>query len=997
MKEMHRIKNKNKEYTNKKQEERHLQLSELRAYEIIEEKELADIHSKGCILRHKKSGARISLIENDDENRVFYIGFRTPAEDSTGVPHIIEHTVLCGSDEFPVKDPFVELVKGSLNTFLNAMTYPDKTVYPVASCNEKDFQNLMHVYMDAVFHPNIYKYQEIFKQEGWHYELESADAPLTLNGVVYNEMKGAYSTPESVLEHVSLKALFPDTAYANDSGGAPEHIPDLTYEQYLDFHRRYYHPSNAYIYLYGDLDFAEKLQWMDEAYLSHYDKIDPDSAIELQKPFGKPAEVTERYPIASSESEEGNTYLSYDVAVGTALDRQICMAFDVLDYALLNAPGAPLKKALLDAGVGKDIIGGYETSLYQPVFSITAKNANASDKEKFVETVERVLREQAAGALNKKALRAGINSNEFRFREADFGSYPKGLIYGLQCFDSWLYDDNAPFLFLEALDTFRFLKEQAESGYFENLIQTYLLENAHKAVIVVNPEKGLNEKREKELEQKLAAYKASLSEEETAALVADTVHLKEYQQEPSPKEALAKIPMLTRADMKKEAAPLYNEETALAGIPALHHNLYSNGIQYVDLLFDLSNVREEQIPYLGVLKAALGYMDTERHTYEDLANEINLHTGGIYSSLNAYMDVKHTDSMRPKYEVRIKTLYGETEAAFSLVREILCTTKFGDAKRLYEIIAQAKSRLQMQLSQAGHSASAVRAMSYFSPAARFNDMVGGIAFYRLLTELEADFENKKEQVQAVLEELAHTIFQTAHLFISATCDEEGFALLEPQAQALNAALSGGKREAEGEFCMGACGKKNEGFKEASQVQYVSRGGNFIKDGFSYTGALRILKVILNYDYLWMNIRVKGGAYGCMSGFGRNGDTYFSTYRDPNLRRSNEVFDGIPAYLEQFDADERDMARYIIGTVSELDAPLTPSAKGARSLTAYLSHVTDADFQKERDEVLSASPEDIRRLKDLTAAVLAEENLCVIGNETALEKESGLFFTVEDLF
>ena len=351
-----------------------MKLTDLEAYEILEQCPLRDLKSEGFILRHKKSGARVAVISNDDDNKVFYIGFRTPAEDSTGVPHIIEHTVLCGSDKYPVKDPFVELVKGSLNTFLNAITYPEKTIYPVASCNDTDFQNLMSVYMDAVFHPNIYKHQEIFKQEGWHYELESEDAPITINGVVYNEMKGAFSSADDVLQREILNSLFPDNTYSNESGGDPERIPDLTYEDYLDFHRRYYHPCNSYIYLYGNMDVAEKLRWMDEEYLSHYEEIELDSTVKAQKPFEKPVEITKKYPISSAEPEEDNTYLSYNLVVGDILDRKLYLAFDVLDYALLGAPGAPLKQALIDAGIGKDIVGGYDSSTMQPVFSIIAKN-----------------------------------------------------------------------------------------------------------------------------------------------------------------------------------------------------------------------------------------------------------------------------------------------------------------------------------------------------------------------------------------------------------------------------------------------------------------------------------------------------------------------------------------------------------------------------------------------------------------------------------------------
>lgn len=972
-----------------------MKLNDLTAYELIEEREIDDIHSKGYRLRHKKSGAKITVISNDDENKVFYIGFRTPAEDSTGVPHIIEHSVLCGSDEFPVKDPFVELVKGSLNTFLNAMTYPDKTVYPVASCNDKDFQNLMHVYLDAVLHPDIYKHPEIFQQEGWHYELESEDGPVTLNGVVYNEMKGAFSSPEDVLDRVTLNSLFPDTTYANESGGDPECIPDLTYEGFLDFHRRYYHPCNAYIYLYGDMDAAEKLEWMDQAYLSHYDQIELDSSIKLQKPFAQPREVVKKYPIASSESEQDNTYLSYGVSVGTILDRELVLAFETLDYVLLNAPGAPLKQALLDAGIGKDIIGGYDNSTYQPVFTVTAKYANASDKAKFVQIIEDTLRGLAKDGLNKKSILAGINGNEFKFREADFGAYPKGLIYGLQCLDSWLYDDAQPFMHLEVLDTFRFLKEKADKRYFEELILKYLIDNHHKSIVIVEPEKGLNEKNEKALEKKLAEYKASLSAEAVSKMIADTIHLKEYQQEPSSREDLEKIPMLTRKDMCREAAPLYNEEKRADGIPVIHHNIYSNGINYLGLMFDLSDVKEEWIPYLGILKAVLGDMDTEDYKYEDLANEINLHTGGISVNIFAAADAAAPDTLIKKYEVRTKTLYDEIGTAMQLMLSMMCRTKLEDDKRLYEVLAQAKSRLEMQLMQAGHSISALRAMSYFSKTARFNDLTGGIGLYRIVAQAESDFENQKEGLKDILRQLFCTIFRPEKLLVSLTCDEKGYAAFEAHFPALKAGLF--TQDYEASSGQMTCLKKNEGFKNAAQVQYVSRAGNFRSHGYPYTGALRILKVILNYDYLWLNIRVKGGAYGCMSGFARMGDTYFCTYRDPNLRKSNEVFNRIPEYIGSFDADERDMTKYIIGTISDMDTPLNPSAKGYRSMVAYLSHLTQEDLQKERNEVLDASQEDIRALKPLIASVLADDNICVIGNEMMLEKDADLFMALEDLF
>ena len=973
------------------------QISELKAYEVIREEQLTDLGSKGTLLRHKKSGAKVALIENDDENKVFYIAFRTPVDDSTGVPHIIEHTVLCGSDEFPVKDPFVELAKGSLNTFLNAMTYPDKTIYPVASCNDKDFQNLMHVYLDAVFHPNIYKYKEIFLQEGWHYELEDVDAPITLNGVVYNEMKGAFSSPEGVLDRVILNSLFPDTTYANESGGDPEVIPELTYEQYLDFHRRYYHPSNSYIYLYGDMDMAEKLAWIDEHYLSKYDNQPVDSEIQRQQPFDKPIEITRDYPIASSESLEDNAYLAYNAAVDTVLNKEYYLAFDVLDYALLGAPGAPLKQALLDAGIGKDIISSYDNSTYQPIFSVVAKNANTADKDRFVQVIRETLQKQVEDGISKKALLAGINSAEFKYREADFGSYPKGLIYGLQCMDSWLYDESEPFMHLEEGETFAFLRKQAESGsgYFEALVKTWLLDNPHASLVMISPKKGLTAENDKALEKKLADYKATLSEAELQELVERTAKLKEYQSEPSPKEDLEKIPLLTRADMKKEAPHFYNEECRMAGLTVVHHDIATNGIYYVDLLFDLNHLSAEELPYLGVLKAVLGYMDTANYSYSELANEINLYTGGISSTLNVFVDAKDEEKLDARYEVCVKVLAPQLSKAMELVSEILSSTDLSDEKRLYEILAQVKSRLEMSMTTAGHAVSAVRAMSYFSPAGYFNDAVGGVELYRLISDLESNFKERVGALREKLAELIKKVFVTEHLIVSETVEAAGRDALAPELEKLKAVLP--EKVSKESALTIHCEKKNEGFKDAAQIQYVSRSGNFKKAGFAYTGVLRILKVIMNYDYLWQNIRVQGGAYGCMSGFSRNGDSYLSSYRDPNLRKTNEIFDGIPAYLHDFDVDERDMTKFIIGTVSALDAPLTPATKGIRSMSAYLSGVTDADAQQERDEVLQATPADIRALEPLVESVLADDCLCVIGNEDTLTKNEDMFLRLEDLF
>ena len=477
---------------------------ELQAYELVESRKIKDIQSEGILLRHKKTGARVALLSNDDENKVFAVGFRTPPENSTGVPHIIEHSVLCGSKEFPVKDPFVELVKGSLNTFLNAMTYSDKTVYPVASCNDKDFQNLMHVYLDAVFYPNIYQEKKIFMQEGWHYEMEDLDSPLTYNGVVYNEMKGAFSSPDEVNDREMMNSLFPDTIYGVESGGDPKVIPELTYEQFLDFHRRYYHPSNSYIYLYGNMDMAEKLEWIDEHYLSKFDRLEIDSTIKMQKAFDKPVTIHKEYPIMEGESLDNNTYLSYNIVVGTALDKELCFAMQILENALGSASAAPLKLALIHKNIGTEVYTEYSNGIYQPIFSIVAKNANENQKDEFVATIEDELKRLVKEGIDKKSLLAGLNYYEFKYREADFGSYPKGLMYGIWMLESWLYNDNMPFDMLETVEVLKDLKAKIDTDYFEQLIEKYLIQNNHKSILVVSPKEGLTAKTEQELAEKTA-------------------------------------------------------------------------------------------------------------------------------------------------------------------------------------------------------------------------------------------------------------------------------------------------------------------------------------------------------------------------------------------------------------------------------------------------------------------------------------------------------------
>lgn len=969
-------------------------IHDLAEYEILDEHRVEDVQSDGFILRHKKSGARIAILSNNDDNKVFYIGFRTPPEDETGVPHIIEHTTLCGSKKFPVKDPFIELAKGSLNTFLNAMTYPDKTVYPVASCNDQDFKNLMDVYLDAVFNPNITKYEEIFKQEGWHYELTGKDDELKINGVVYNEMKGAYSSPDEVLSSQIYRSLFPDNTYSKDSGGNPEYIPKLTYEAYLDFYHKYYHPSNSYIYLYGDMDVVERLEWLDKEYLSLYDYKKVNSEINKQPAFDEIKNVEAQYSITMDDSQENKTYLSYNRVVGDTLDEMLYQAFDVLDYALVSSPGAPVKQALIDAGIGDDVYGSYDAGILQPVFSFVAKNANASQADEFENIIENTLKEVVKTGINKEALLAGINSSEFKFREADFGQFPKGLLFGLNCLDSWLFDDMKPFIHLECLGTFAKLRKAVDTDYFEKLIQEYLLDNTHGSSVTVKPKRGLGNEREEALAKELSDYKASLSDEEIDKLIEETEHLKKYQEEPSSDEDLRKLPMLTRADMKKEAMPFSNIEDTLSDVKVVRHDIESNGIDYISFLFDAGDFAQSELGYLGFFTNALGLVSTENYSYTDLANATNIYTGGISTGTASHPDIKDRNNFVFKFEVKLKVLEKNLNKALELMEQMLLASDFTDTKRLGEIVAQIKARLQANLSSSGHLVAAMRSMSSFSRYALYQDELKGIAFYRSICRIEKELSESPESVSDKLAAIAKKLFARNRMLISFTGNSEAYGNAKLSLEKVIAGFN--KMSAIGNQAEVHFNTAKEAFIDASQIQYVAKTGDFICDGYEYTGALRLLRIILSYDYLWINVRVKGGAYGCMNTFLRSGESYFVSYRDPNLSDTLDVYDRIPEYIKNFSPDERDMTKYIIGTFSALDTPMNPEAKGSRSMSAYLEGITYEQIQKERNEILNAQPEDIRRLADLVEAVLKKDSICVIGNENMIKESAGLFENVEKL-
>ena len=1031
----------------------------LAAYEVKEHAFLPDVDSDSWLLVHKKTGARVALLPKNDTNKVFYIAFRTPPEDSTGVAHIVEHTVLCGSRDFPVKDPFIELAKGSLNTFLNAITYPDKTVYPVASCNMQDFKNLMHVYLDAVFYPNIYREQNIFRQEGWHYEAESAESEITVNGVVYNEMKGALSSAEDSLARQINAALYPHTPYVHESGGDPVNIPDLTYEDYLEFHRRYYHPSNSYIFLYGDMDMAERLAWIDEAYLSGFDRLDLDSSIPAEPCFASPVETKCAYSILPEEDPAGKAYLSWNVAaLPDGLDAGRNMAMKILNYALCDSEGAPVRKALRDKGLGEDVYSVFENGIRQPSYSIVSKFTDASRSGEFVSTIRETMEKIASEGINPRALEAGINYYEFRYREADFGAYPKGLVYGLNALDSWLYDDAKPFINLCIGDYFDFLRKEKDNGFFEKMIRDCFLDNPHCAVVVLEPEQGLSARLDEEMRARMQAFASKCTQKERQDIVDRLAALRAWQQEEDPEEDVRRIPLLSREDLTRKALPLVNElrkvpvAAPLKGIPAadpaaadgfgakdaaatdlqipvMTHPLSTSRIDYLTLLFEIRCLPEKYFRKLGLFRTLFSVLDTKSYSYTDLGHEINICTGGIgglvagynwyaqpeemeaSADIQAAAKIWNSDSTadpgktgpgyRVTFEVSVKTLHKNLGAAMELIREILLNTNYDMPERILEVLEEERAGMRAGMASAGHATAMQRALSYISGSAALMDIVSGLSSYRTLDRTCEDLKDpaKAQELCADLRDMADLIFRADNLLVDCTACEQDIPEVLEAAGKLAGTLHpapAGLAKMKAEPFVPKLEKKNEGLTTAGQVQYVCRAGLYTGGGRRCTGAFRVLRVLMGYEYLWSRVRVEGGAYGCMSGFLRDGSAFLVSYRDPHLRRTIKTFEETAQFLRSFDADERTMTKYIIGAVSALDQPMTPPVFGKYSLSSFLTGVTDAYNQKERDQVLDAGPEDIRALADYLDAVMDGHCLCVVGSDAKLRENAELFGEIRKL-
>ncbi|HHD2751683.1 TPA: insulinase family protein [Clostridium perfringens] len=958
-------------------------------FKLLNIENLDEIGGIGLTFEHEKTKAKLIKILSEDDNKCFAIGFRTPPENSTGVPHILEHSVLCGSRKFNTKEPFVELLKGSLNTFLNAMTYPDKTIYPVASRNKKDFMNLMDVYLDAVLYPNIYKHKEIFMQEGWHYYIENKNDELKYNGVVYNEMKGAYSSPDSLLYRKIPATIYPDTCYALSSGGDPDEIPSLTYEEFVAFHEKYYHPSNSYIFLYGDGDTEKELEFINNEYLKDFEYRDIDSEIKAQKPFKEMKQESYTYGIAENEDLNHKSYYSLNFVIGDATDSEKGLAFDVLAYLLTRSIAAPLKKALIDAGIGKAVSGDFDNSTKQSAFTVLVKNAELNKEEEFKNVVMDTLKGLVENGIDKELIEASINRVEFELREGDYGSYPSGLIYYLKVMDSWLYDGN-PYAHLKYEKDLEKIKTALTSNYFEKLIEEYMVNNTHCSLVSLHPERGINEKKAAELKKKLDNIKNSFDEKTLDEIINNCKKLKERQSTPDKKEDLESIPMLSLDDIDKKATKIPMEEKEICGIKTLHHDFHTNKIDYVNFFFNTNSVPQDLIPYIGLLCDILGKCGTEKYDYSKLSNAININTGGISFGAITFANLRENNTFRPYLEVSYKALSSKTNKAIELVEEILNHTDLDNMDRVMQLVREKRARLEGAIFDSGHRIAMKKVLSYCTSRGAYDEKISGLDYYDFLVSI--DNESKKSILSERLKIVRDLIFNKKNMLISYSGKEEEYENFKEKVKYLIDKIKDEKfDEVKYEFDLE---NKNEGLLTQGNVQYVAKGGNYKVDGYKYSGALSLLESILGFDYLWNTVRVKGGAYGVFSNFRRDGGAYIVSYRDPNIVDTLNAYDNIPDYLEKFEADEREMTKYIIGTIRKYDQPLSNGIKGDIAVSYYLSNFSYEELQKEREEIINADVEKIKSFTPMIKELMQEEFICVLGNEEKIKENRNLFNNIK---
>ena len=953
-------------------------------FRLKEKRFVPEVNAECLYFIHEQSGAELLKIAAEDPNKLFNVAFKTLPDNSTGVPHIMEHAVLMGSKNFPVKSPFYVLLRGSLNTFLNAMTGADRTTYPVASMNHKDYFNLMHVYLDAVFFPRIYDDPRIFLQEGWHYELEDMDSDIVYKGVVFNEMKGAYSSPFREINLRTNEALFPDNAYGVCSGGYPTVIPDLTYEDFLDFHRKFYHPSNSYITLYGDADLDAELAFINREYLSHFEKSDAVIYLPMQAPFTEMKELQKPYAVAEGSDTTGNTYLNLSFVAGKGVDRDRVMAMQVLAAALVNHETAPVKRALQEAGIGSNV-QAWISRRKQNVFTIQLHNADTGDMERFRDVVFNTMQEVVANGFDREMLEGIINRTEFSLREGNTAN--KGLMYMSANYFDWLFDGD-PFAGLEFEQSLDYVRQAMEKPLLEGLIEEYLLDNPHSVLLALYPEPGLESVRIARERERLATYQASLSQEELQALVQQTKDLRAFQLQEDTPEALATVPMLSLDDISPEINWYELREINLHGVPVMHYEDFTNDIVYANMYFDMRVLPEELLPYARLLSSIMRQLGTTERSYGDFDNTINIHTGGISTYLTSYLGGQSDENLLPYFVASGRAAVDKAGQLTSLITEMLTSFKLEDQERLKTLVRRHQAGVESQVINDGMGYAVRRMNSYYSRKGKFDELTNGLTYYQFVTHINSKLDEEANDLVMKLQEVARLLFNSNNMMVQVSCSESNYlqfaAALQPMAEALPASQPSMQQW---EL---ALNPSNEGLQSASMVQYVVQGYNFRNLGYEYDGRMRVLNQVLSREYLQTRIRIMGGAYGGFMALNPTGELLMISYRDPNLKETLANYQGSVSFLEAFDADETAMTRYIIGTIAGLDRPLTASARGQVALQRHLEGVTPQALRAEREAILATTAEDIRQMRQMIADVLEKNTFCVYGNEDKIRENSELF-------
>lgn len=958
-------------------------------FQLTKCEKLEDISATGYLFTHLKSGARLCYLKTEDNNKVFSIAFKTPPDNDCGTPHILEHSVLCGSRKYQAKDPFNELAKGSLNTFLNAMTYADKTMYPIASCNEKDFHNMIDVYLDAVFYPNIYTKKGIFLQEGWRY----ADGGKTpeITGVVYNEMKGALSDPESRLADVIARSIFGKTTYGLESGGDPDAIADLTYEAFLDFHRKYYHPSNAYLFLYGDMDIFPCLEHIDGAYLSHFNRSEDLPVITETRVPAPMTWVYDTYPAEENEKDFDKGYFAYNIKVGKCIDPKRILAMQLVGYLLLETNASPLKNALRDADICEEAEGYFDSSTYEMVYSIIAKKGKKQNAEKFRQIVDDILADLAEHGFDEELLQGGIKKLEFLLREEDYGSRPKGLIYNTRMMKNWLHGAD-PFESLRQLELFEQLKVDIQQGYLKQFIQEVLLENQEKTWIVFLPEEGKQQKDDAAFYEKISKRISEMTSEEKKSLEDDKEALADFQNTEDTPEILAQIPLLQREDISPEPSKITFTQKEQDGVSYVYMPLQTKGIDYVEILFDAKDLPEDLIPYSGLLAEVLTKLDTDETDFATLPKKIDKIFGGLSFSNDIYS--KNQQEYRAFVAINFKILSEDLQRAFDFIKESIFHSDFSAVQSLKKIVQSAKLKGEAYFQNQAHLAAIYRSRAAVSAGAAVKEKTSGIDYFRFLAEIEQLLESNPQLVAEQLEKTAKLIFVQENVTAILGCEPDHAKTVEKTF--LNFVHELHTKECRGEVQGFVSEPRKEAFSIASRVQYNIKSWDLAEMQQKYNGKMQVLKTILTLEYLWTHIRIQGGAYGCGCNFQRNGGIYFYSYRDPNLKGTYEIYDHLWEEIAHFQADERQMTKYLLGTINRFDQPKTNAERMDYVAAMHFTGVTQEMRQMERTEILETTADDIRQFSEFLKALSQVSNICTIGANEKIKADANLFDRMENL-